>query len=72
MPAAAPSRHPAKPVTCLKPVAGQLQLLPAGFETLAPADKARMLLTLHSMDGDAYGRAVTELEDCQAWIRRQP
>ena len=72
MPAAAPSRPPAKPMTCLQPVAAQLQLLPAGFEVLAPADKARMLLTLHAMDGDAYATAVTELKDCQAWIREQP
>lgn len=72
MPAAALSRPPAKPVTCLKPVAAALQLLPAGFEALAPADKARALLTLHAMDGGAYATAVTELQDCQAWIRGQP
>lgn len=49
-----------------------MQLLPAGFEALGPADKARMLLRLHAMDGDAYGTAVTELKECQAWIRGQP
>lgn len=52
-------------------MATQLQLLPTGFEALAPADKARMLLTLHAMDGDAYATAVTELKDCQAWIQDQ-
>ena len=72
MPAAAPPRPPAKPVICLKPVAGRLQLLPAGFEDLAPGEKARVLLTLHAMDGEAYGTAVTELRDCQGWIRGQP
>jgi len=72
MPAAVPSRPPAKPVTCLKPVAAVLQLMPAGFEALAPADKARVLLSLHAMDGSAYATAVTELKDCQAWIGRQP
>lgn len=46
--------------------------VPAGFEALAPADKAGALLSLHAVDGGAYATAVTELEDCQALIRKQP
>jgi hypothetical protein len=72
MPAAAPALHPQKPQACLLPVPGTLQFLPAGFEAEAPADKAKTLLDLHAQDGQAYATAVTELKDCQAWVRAQP
>jgi hypothetical protein len=70
MPVPPPSLQ--KPVTCLLPVPDTLALLPPGFEAYSLPDKAVSLLDLHTQDGATYATAVTQLHDCQNFIRGLP
>jgi hypothetical protein len=67
-----PPPHLQKPTTCLLPVTDSLAFLPADFAAWDPHAKAITLLDLHASDGEAYAIAVTELRDCQDFIRRLP
>ena len=62
----------AKPTTCFLSLPPTLELLPPGFESYSFDDKATALLDLHQHDGTAYAQALTQLHDCQDWIRETP
>lgn len=80
--AGSPVRQPpglrAKPTACFLDLPANLSLLPPDWEVLplydptAPRDKVRVLLQLHDADGGAYAQSLTNLHDCQVWIKETP